>query len=71
MARLKNNIPYLKDFLDEKSSKYESPSFIKDDPILIPHRFTNTNDIEVSIKCRIGLGKNFNYDFFSEFIDSI
>lgn len=48
MARLKNNIPDLKDFLDEKSFKYESPSFIKDDPILIPHRFTNHNDIELS-----------------------
>ena len=31
----------------------------------------NATDIEVSIKCRIGLGKNFNYDFFSEFIDEI
>ena len=41
MAKLENNIPHLKDFLDEKSFKYESPSFIKDDPILIPHRFTN------------------------------
>ena len=48
MARLENNIPHLKDFLDEKSLKYESPSFIKDDPILIPHRFTNHKDIEVS-----------------------
>ena len=48
MARLENNIPHLKDFLDEKSFKYESPSFIKDDPILIPHRFTNHKDIEVS-----------------------
>ena len=28
----------------------------------------NVNEIEVSIKCRIGLGKDFNYDFFSEFI---
>ena len=28
-------------------------------------------DIEVSIKCRIGLGKNFNYEFFEEFIDEI
>ena len=48
MGRLKNNIPNLKDFLDEKSFKYESPSFIKDDPILIPHRFTNDKDIEIS-----------------------
>ena len=28
-------------------------------------------NIEVSIKCRIGLGKNFNYDFFEDFIDEI
>ena len=28
-------------------------------------------NIEVSIKCRIGLGKNFNYDYFEEFIDEI
>ena len=28
-------------------------------------------DIEVSIKCRIGLGKKFNYEFFEEFIDEI
>jgi tRNA-dihydrouridine synthase A len=28
-------------------------------------------NIEVSIKCRIGLGKNFDFDFFEEFIDEI
>ena len=28
-------------------------------------------DIEVSIKCRIGIGKEFNYDFFCGFIDEI
>ena len=28
-------------------------------------------NIEVSLKCRIGLGKNFNYDFFEEFIDEV
>ncbi len=28
-------------------------------------------NIEVSIKCRIGLGKNFNYEYFEEFIDEI
>jgi len=28
-------------------------------------------NIEISIKCRIGLGKEFNYDFFEEFIDEI
>ena len=30
-----------------------------------------SKDIEVSIKCRIGLGKDFNYEFFEEFIDEI
>ena len=30
-----------------------------------------TDGIEVSLKCRIGLGKNLNYDFFSEFIDEV
>ena len=28
-------------------------------------------NIEVSIKCRIGIGKTFNYDYFEEFIDEI
>ncbi len=28
-------------------------------------------NIEVSIKCRIGLGKKFNYDYFEEFIEEI
>ena len=28
-------------------------------------------NIEVSIKCRIGIGKNFNYEFFEEFIEEI
>ena len=28
-------------------------------------------DIEISIKCRIGLGKEFNYDFFEDFIDEV
>ena len=48
MEKLKVNIPDLKDFLDEKSLKYESKSFIKDDPILIPHQFSNQKDVEVS-----------------------
>ena len=48
MGKLKIKIPNLKEFLDEKASKYESPLFIKDDPILIPHQFTNERDIEIS-----------------------
>ena len=30
-----------------------------------------STNITTSIKCRIGLGKNFNYDFFEEFIDEV
>ena len=31
----------------------------------------NASDIKVSMKCRIGLGNDFNYDYFSAFIDEI
>ncbi len=39
---------FLKDFLDEKSDLYNNPSFIENDPIQIPHRFTLKQDIEIS-----------------------
>lgn len=38
----------LKNFLLEKSDQYATKSFIEDDPIQIPHRFTNHLDIEIS-----------------------
>lgn len=38
----------LKDLLDEKYNQYNHPSFIKDDPISIPHRFTKKQDIEIA-----------------------
>ena len=31
----------------------------------------NVNKVNVSLKCRIGLGKRFNYNFFAEFIDEV
>ena len=34
-------------FLIEKAEKYECPSFIKDDPIKLPHQFSNKKDIEI------------------------
>ena len=43
-----NNIPGLKSFFDSKVAWYEQPSFIKDDPISIPHRFTKKQDIEIA-----------------------
>jgi len=38
----------LRDFLLEKAAAYERPDFIPDDPIAIPHRFTNKTDIELA-----------------------
>lgn len=42
------NANKLKDFLDSKVAKYNQPSFIKDDPISIPHLFTKKQDIEIA-----------------------
>ena len=38
----------LKDFLEEKTLRYNSPSFIESDPISIPHGFSKKEDIEIS-----------------------
>lgn len=38
----------LKDYLDEWVEKYNRKSFIDTDPISIPHRFTQKEDIEIS-----------------------
>lgn len=38
----------LKDFLDKKVDLYNQPSFIKDDPISIPHLFSKQQDIEIA-----------------------
>jgi uncharacterized protein (TIGR02757 family) len=38
----------LKDFFDKKVEEYNQPSFIKDDPICIPHSFTKKQDIEIA-----------------------
>ncbi|MFL5728882.1 MAG: TIGR02757 family protein [Cytophagaceae bacterium] len=37
----------IKSFLEEKADYYNQPSFIKDDPISIPHLFTKKQDIEI------------------------
>jgi len=39
---------HLKQFLDSKVKEYNRPSFIKDDPILIPHLFTKKQDKEIA-----------------------
>jgi uncharacterized protein (TIGR02757 family) len=38
----------LKEFLDEKVEQYNRPGFIEADPISIPHRFSNRQDIEIA-----------------------
>ncbi len=38
----------LKIFLDKKVEEYNQPSFIKTDPIYIPHLFSKKQDIEIS-----------------------
>lgn len=36
------------DFLNRKVDEFNQPSFIKDDPISVPHRFTLKQDIEIA-----------------------
>lgn len=43
-----NNAASLKDFFDRKVEQYNQPSFIKDDPICVPHSFSTKQDIEIS-----------------------
>jgi len=38
----------LKDFLDEKADFYNNPAFIENDPIQIPHRFSELQDVETA-----------------------
>lgn len=38
----------LKKFLDKKLVDFNQPSFIKDDPVCIPHRFRKKQDIEIA-----------------------
>jgi uncharacterized protein (TIGR02757 family) len=42
------NKPELKDFLDSKVDEYNQSSFIKDDPVSVPHLFTKKKDIEIA-----------------------
>ena len=38
----------LKKFLDDKYQEYNNVKFIEEDPIQIPHLFTNQKDIEIA-----------------------
>lgn len=45
--KIKTDNP-LRKFLDEKAAQYNRESFIKDDPVCIPHLFTKKADIEIA-----------------------
>lgn len=42
------SVEELRSFLDEKSSLYNHPRFIELDPILIPHQFSEKEDVEIA-----------------------
>ncbi len=44
----KNIATGLKKFLDKKVLEFNNPSFIKDDPVCIPHLFSKKQDIEIA-----------------------
>lgn len=48
MQKEKLTAKSLKEFFDEKVLQYNQPSFIKDDPVCIPHLFTQKQDIEIA-----------------------
>lgn len=38
----------MKDYLDEMADRYNTSSFIDDDPVSVPHQFSKKEDIEIS-----------------------
>lgn len=46
-TQLPSNFSELKVFLEEAYQQYNQPDFIPDDPISIPHQFTQKQDIEI------------------------
>lgn len=42
------NLNNIKNLLEDRVSKYNQPAFIPNDPIVIPHRFTQPPDIEIA-----------------------
>lgn len=43
-----NELNQLKKFLDSKADEYNQPSFIKNDPVSVPHLFAKKQDIEIA-----------------------
>jgi len=38
----------IRDFLEEKTDKYNRPEFIREDPVQVPHQFNRPENIEIS-----------------------
>ena len=51
----------IKEFLEEKAAEFETRDFIPDDPISIPHLFTDKKDVSSEIarlfSCNNSLGQ--------------
>ncbi len=45
----------LKDLLDTEAARINSPSFISDDPVQFPRRFTDVRDIELAALLTSGI----------------
>lgn len=45
---INERVSSIRDFFDSKVKAYNQPSFIKDDPISIPHLFSKKQDIEIA-----------------------
>jgi uncharacterized protein (TIGR02757 family) len=45
---MKQDVTSIKTLLDSRVEKYNTPDFISNDPVSIPHRFTKKQDIEIS-----------------------
>jgi len=60
---MEERLQQIKNLLDSKRRLYNQPSFIQGDPISIPHRFTQRQDIEIkrALCCRAGLGQPHQY----------
>ncbi len=48
ILKIYNIMECTKEFLEELVDRYNCSDFIADDPISVPHRFTNRNDIEIA-----------------------
>ncbi|MDD3593852.1 MAG: TIGR02757 family protein [Candidatus Gastranaerophilales bacterium] len=63
----------MKELLDKLAAKYETPDFIKSDPVQFPHRYSKKQDIEISgiISSSFAYGKRTLFIEKLKFIHSV